>query len=178
MTLGVTVSIGGALAMAVVSTLGDFIWATWIPSHRPVYGLIHGTLLFLCIGLYLGALTNRQGIGAIVGAIIGGLAAASFYGMASSAGYSIMFVVWMAAWIALGLLNGCLKRRKIEIRAALARGALAAVGSGVAFYLISGIWFPFDPEGWDYLAHFTGWTLAYFFGFAALLVNKEIPQPG
>ena len=47
-------AIGGAAAIAAVSTLGDFIWATWIPEHLPLYGLIHGTLLFLSIGLYLG----------------------------------------------------------------------------------------------------------------------------
>jgi len=53
MTPGVTASIGGALAIAAVSTLGDFIWATWIPRHLPVYGLIHGAVLFLSIGLFL-----------------------------------------------------------------------------------------------------------------------------
>ena len=30
-----------------------------------------------------------------------------------------------------------------------------------------------DPEGWDQLAHFGGWTLAYYSGFAALLVEKK-----
>lgn len=173
MTSGVTASIGGAVAIAAVSTLGDFVWATWIPAHRPLYGLIHGAVLFLCIGFYLGALTNRQGIGAMAGALIGGLAAGSFYVMASFAGYSIMFVVWMAAWIALGLLNERLNRREIEIRAAFARGALAAVASGAAFYLISGIWFPFNPKGWDYLLHFASWTLVYFPGFAALRVARR-----
>ena len=46
----------GALLIAAVSTLGDFIWAGLHLRHRPLYGLSHGTLLFLCIGLYLGAL--------------------------------------------------------------------------------------------------------------------------
>ncbi len=173
MPSGVRASIGGAVAMAAVSTLGDFAWATWIPEHRPAYGLIHGSLLFLCIGIYLGALTNKPWTGAIAAALIGGLAAASYYVMAPFSGRSIMFVVWIVAWVALGVLNESLKRREIEIRSALARGALAAVGSGAAFYLISGIWFPFDPEGWDYLSHFAGWTLAYFSGFAALLVARK-----
>ena len=26
-------------AIAVVSTFGDFVWATWIPCHRVIYGL-------------------------------------------------------------------------------------------------------------------------------------------
>ena len=39
---GIAASIIGALAIAVVSTAGDFIWAMWIPRHRPIYGLTHG----------------------------------------------------------------------------------------------------------------------------------------
>ncbi len=173
MPSGVRASIGGAVAIAAVSTLGDLAWATWIPEHRPAYGLIHGSLLFLCIGIYVGALTNKPWTGAIAAALIGGLAAASYYVMAPFSGRSIMFVVWIVAWVALGVLNESLKRCEIEIRSALARGALAAVGSGAAFYLISGIWRPFSPEGWDYLSHFAGWTLASFSRFAALLVARK-----
>ena len=83
-----------------------------------------------------------------------------------------MFFLWFATWIALGVLNERLIRRKIHIRAALARGVLAAVASGMAFYLVSGIWFPFDPQGWDYLVHFGAWTVAYLPGFAALLIAR------
>ena len=35
----------GTLAIAAVSTLGDYIWATSTPEHRPVFGLAHGTIL-------------------------------------------------------------------------------------------------------------------------------------
>ena len=172
MQSGVTASILGAVALASVSTLGDFVWATWIPRHRPLYGLTHGALLFLCIGLFLGTLTQRRVLGALTGALIGFLAAGSFYLLAPLAGYSVMFVVWFVVWIALGLFNERLNRRQAPFRAAVVRGLLAAAGSGVAFYLISGIWFPFNPRGWDYLAHFAGWTVAYFPGFAALLVRR------
>jgi len=89
-----------------------------------------------------------------------------------------MFFLWFATWIALGVLNERLKGLGIKIRAALARGVLAAMGSGVAFYLVSGIWFPFDPEGWDYLVHFGAWTVAYLPGFAALLIAKKTDQSG
>ena len=170
---GVTASIIGALAIAGVSTLGDFVWATWIPRHRPLYGLTHGALLFLCIGLFLGTLTQKRVLGTLTGALIGFLAAGSFYLLAPLAGYSIMFVVWFAVWIALGLFNERLHGRHAAVPAAVARGLLAAIGSGVAFYLISGIWFPFDPHGWDYLAHFAGWTVAYLPGFLALLLSPR-----
>ena len=87
-----------------------------------------------------------------------------------------MFFLWFAAWIALGVLNERLTGPGIKVRAALARGVFAAVGSGVAFYLVSGIWFPFNPQGWDYLVHFGAWTVAYLPGFGALLVVKTTKQ--
>ena len=122
MISGVQASIGGAVTIAAASTLGDFIWATWIPRHLPLYGLTHGTVLFLSIGLFLGALHNRPAVGALSGAVIGGLAAASFYLLAPVAGYSVMFLVWIGVWVALGGLNERLMRRKVEIRVALMRG--------------------------------------------------------
>ena len=173
MTSGVQESVGGALAIAGVSTLGDFLWASVLPRPHPAaYGLIHGGILFLCIGLILGTPAGRRGLGAIGGVVIGALGAAGFYLMAPVAGYSVLFVLWVAVWIALGVLNERLNRQP-KVRAAFARGMLAAVASGVAFYLISGIWFPFHPRGWDYLVHFGAWTLAYFPGFAALLVARR-----
>jgi hypothetical protein len=57
MISGVTRSLAGAATIATVSTLGDFLWANVIPEHRPLYGIAHGTILFACIGLYLGGPT-------------------------------------------------------------------------------------------------------------------------
>jgi hypothetical protein len=172
MKSGIAASIAGALVIAAVSTLGDFIWATWIPRHRPIYGLTHGTLLFLSIGLYLGFLAKRPMAGAIIGALEGASAAGSFYVLAPSTGFPVMFIIWFAVWVALGVLNEWISGRRPFSRAAIGRGLVAAVGFGVIFYLISGIWFPFDPTGWDYLAHFAGWTAAYFVGLGALCVNR------
>ena len=179
MTSGVRASITGAASIAAVSTLGDFLWVTWELQNRPLNGILHGSLLFLCIGLYLGVLARKHLTGAISGALIGGLAAGGFYLIAPVLGRSAMFFLYFAAWIALGFLNQRLTRREVpgtNIRAAFGRGVLAAVGSGVAFYLVSGIWFPFDPQGWDYLAHFGAWTVAYLPGFAALLVTREVSR--
>lgn len=167
------ITIVSSLAIAGLSTLGDFVWATWIPQHMVVYGLAHGTLLFCAIGLVLGVLADRPGPGAMAGAAIGALAAGTFYVGAPLAGYSMMFVVWFAAWIALGLLYARLSGRHADARVVLTRGALAAAASGLAFYSISGIWMPFDPQGWDYLLHFAAWTMAYFPGFAGLLLARS-----
>jgi len=166
---GVRAAIVGAVLIAAVSTLGDFIWAGFGLRHRPAYGLAHGTLLFLCIGLYLGVTARRPALGAFAGALIGFAAAGSFYLLAPLAGYSVMFLVWFGLWIALGAFNGWLNGQ-IKLGGAFVRGIIAAVLSGLAFYLVSGIWLPFDPKGWDYLAHFGAWTLAYLPGFAALFI--------
>jgi hypothetical protein len=170
--------VAGALLIAAVSTLGDFIWAGLHLRHRPLYGLSHGTLLFLCIGLYLGALAKQPSSGALWGAVIGLIAAGSFYVLAPVAGYSVMFLVWAFVWLALAILAGRILRRANPMRwnEVLGRGVFAAIGSGVAFYLISGIWRPFNPRGWDYVTHFLSWTVAYLPGFAALMTAHDPKQ--
>jgi hypothetical protein len=173
MAKGIQAALGGALAIAAVSTLGDFLWVEWELQNTPRNGVLHGALLFLCVGGYLGALTRKHLTGAAAGALIGGLAAAGYYLIRPVAGRVVMFLLYFGVWIALGFLNQRLAPGKINTGAALGRGLLAAVGSGVAFYLVSGIWFPFDPEGWDYLVHFSAWTVAYLPGFAALLVARQ-----
>src|SRR5262249_44854717 len=155
----------------------DYLWANLIPHHVPIYGLLHGTLLFLIVGEYLGALANKAATGALGGSLLGFLAAGSFYVLRPMLGYSAMFVLYFAVWAALGLLNGRILRaadpggpeRTIVV---LARRALAAIGTGVAFYAVSGIWFPFNPHGWDYAVHYLSWFVAYLPAFAALLIQN------
>ena len=170
---GVAATIAGSVVIAAVSTLGDFIWAAGHLRHRPEYGLTHGTLLFLAIGLFLGILARRPAVGAMWGAALGFVAAGSFYVLAPLVGYSAMFVVWIAMWLALAVLYVRLSERQVGWGAVLGRGAAAAVTSGMAFYAISGIWRPFDPQGWDYAVHLGAWTLAYLPGFAALLMSQN-----
>jgi hypothetical protein len=170
---GFAASIGGALAMAAVSTVGDFIWANWIARPRMIFGLTHGTVLFLCMGFYLGAIARKPAIGAVAGALIGFIAAGSFYLLAPLAGYSVMFFVWVALWAAFGALHRWLQRERGTVRHTFLRGAAAALSSGLAFYAISGIWRPFHPHGWDYGVHFVAWTIAFLPGFLALTVSKS-----
>ncbi|HUP41201.1 MAG TPA: hypothetical protein VM115_13840 [Vicinamibacterales bacterium] len=145
----------GALLIAAVSTLGDFVWAGL--HLRFVYGLAHGTILFFCLGAYFGSLQRNTAKGVFYGAAIGLAAAGSFYMLEPVAGYSVMFFVWAFVWIALAFVAG----------GPLRRGVLAIVGSGAGFYL-SDIWRPLNPEGWDYALQFLSWTIAYLPGFLAL----------
>ena len=163
------------MVLAAASTCGDYLWANLIPHHRPIYGLAHGTLLFLVVGEYLGAVVNKTAIGALGGALLGFLAAGSFYVLRPALGYSAMFILYFAVWAALGVLNGRILRGASDregMGMVLARSALAAIGTGVAFYAVSGIWFPFNPHGWDYAVHFLAWFAAYLPAFAALLIQN------
>jgi hypothetical protein len=175
--LGLAAALVGAALTALVSTLGDWVWATWIPRHRPVFGLAHGTLLCLWIGLFLGLLAARPGRGALGGAAIGFLCAGGFYALAPFAGYSAMFVLWSVLWMLLGALYGRVLIRQDRLGSALLRGALAAVGSGLAFYAISDIWLAPPPGGPRYPVHLVSWTLAYLPGFLALLLRRQPPTP-
>jgi hypothetical protein len=166
-----------SVSIAAVSTLGDFVWATWLPEHRAVYGIAHGLLLFCAVGLIFGVLSGRPGAGAAAGAAIGACAAGAYYLLSSFFGYSAMFVVWFLVWMALGMSYARLSGGTAPARVVLARGAMAAAASGLAFYLISGIWMPFDPQGLDYAVHFAAWTFAYFPGFAALLLARSQGHP-
>lgn len=162
----------GALVTAAVSTLGDYLWANVLPHHLPVYWFAHAIVLFLTVGACLGWPTRKPLAGAIGAALIGCLATLGFYILQPLMGYSAMFVLFVALWLALGVLTGRVLQRHDSMRAVLVRSMLAAVGSGLGFYAISGIWFPFNPHGWDYALHFACWTIAYFPGFAALLIRR------
>jgi hypothetical protein len=160
----------GALLLGALNTFGDFVWARFISSHRAVFGLAHGTLLLMAVGLYLGVLRGRPGLGAVAGATVGLLAAASFYALAPLLGYSAMFVSWMALWIGFAFLDAKLLGAAAP-RETLVRGVLAAIGSGIAFWAISGIWLRPAPGGPRYAYNFACWTLAFLPGFLALLLR-------
>lgn len=162
-----------ALALAALSTLLDFVWATWIPEHKPLLGLAHGALVGAAIGLALGLARGRPTAGLLGGAAIVLGAALGFYALARLIGYSAMFVLWMALWLAFAVLGGRWLGSRHSLREALTRGVLAAVGSGVAFYLVSGIWTRFDPRAIDYVHNFACWTLVFLPGFLALLVERD-----
>jgi hypothetical protein len=174
----------GALALGALMTIGDFIWANWRVRHTVVHGVVHGMAVFLAIGLILGGRTGAPLLGGVAGVVAGAAAAGSFYLFAPLLGYAAMFVSWVLVWIALGLIYLWLQTRAAAraaggasssiasgslVKDGFGRGVVAALASGAAFYAVSGMWFPFNPAGWDYLVHFGSWTVAFLPGFAALL---------
>ena len=164
----------GALVTAAVSTVGDYLWANVLPHRQPIYWFAHAIVLFLTVGFCLGLPSRKPVVGALGAAAIGCAATGGFYFLRPVMGYPAMFPLFVGLWLGLGLLTGRFLEKHERASEILARSALAAVGSGVGFYAISGIWMPFNPHGWDYARHFLYWTIAYVPAFAALLTRRSV----
>jgi hypothetical protein len=169
----VAAALAGALVMAAVSTLGDAVWFELGVPHRTIYGLAHGGLLCLAIGLYLGVVFNRPRPGGGAGAAIGLVAAGTYYAVAPLTGYAAMFVIWMALWVLFAWLADRLRGGRSDVSGLLVRGLVSAVASGLAFYAISGIWLERPSGGRNYAVHFLSWTIAFFPAFAVLLYPRR-----
>jgi hypothetical protein len=128
-----------AVVTAAVSTVGDYLWANVLPHGPQVYWFAHAIILFLTIGACLGLPSRRPLAGAAGAVVIGCLATAGFWVLRPIVGYAgSLFLLFTLLWVALGVLTGRVLQRRDNIGAVLVRSALAAVGSGLAFYAISG----------------------------------------
>ena len=156
-----------SICLGAVMTIGDWLWAALQIRHRVVYGLVHGALMCLCVGIAVGARAGRPAPAALAGPIIGVIAAASFYALAPMIRWNAMFPAWMLLWILFALLQQRLAKSE-SIGTAVLRGVGAAVVSGTAFYAISGIWINDSHTNPNLIRHFGAWTVAFLPGFAAL----------
>lgn len=163
-----------ALAMGVVSTFGDFVWEALGLQHRMWYGLVHGAVICLSIGAVIGIRERRIVPAIAAGPLIGLLAAGGFYLLAPWLRYAAMFPMWMLFWLCFALLQGWLQRATPRgLRTVALRGLAAAVLSGAAFYMISGIWTERSPAGPNYLRHFLAWSFAFLPGFLSLFAGRR-----
>jgi hypothetical protein len=155
-----------ALALGAVMTIGDFAWAALHIRHRVVYGVVHGAVVCLCIAIAIGVRAGKPARAAIAGPLIGVLAALAFYALVPALGWSALFPAWMLFWILFAMLQQHLT--KDERRAAAAgRGVLAAILSGIAFYLVSDIWIH-EARHTNLAVHFAAWSFAFLPGFLVL----------
>jgi len=89
-------------------------------------------------------------------------------------GLGAMFPAWMLLWILFAVLQHRLQETE-TLGSSLIRGIAAALLSGVAFYLISGIW---TRGGAPNLArHFASWSFAFLPGFLALFFCAGSKDP-
>lgn len=160
-----------SLLLGAVMTVGDWAWAALELRHRVAYGLIHGALMCLCLGLAVGVRAGRPAPAALAGPVIGIIAAAAFYALAPMLRWSAMFPAWMLLWILFALLQQRLSAQE-AMSTALLRGIAAALLSGAAFYAISGIWINDSHSDPNLLLHFGAWTIAFLPGFVALFFRK------
>lgn len=167
-----TAPIGAALTLGALSTAGDWIWARWIADGAIIPGIVHGLLFFAALALVLGwAAGSRQVTNRLLGTLppTGLVLAAAFYPFARVIGYlGALLVAWTGMWLALALLQRRAKGGEGSVRQAVLRGTAAAVGSGLAFWAVSGMWTrPADETG--YGLRFVYWTVAFLPGLLALL---------
>jgi hypothetical protein len=164
------------LVVAAVATFGDWIWATFLSQHVMAAGLIHGALLCLAIGAVIGLPHGKVATAALAGIVIGFAAAGLFYLLAPMLRYSAMFPAWFALWVLFGVLAHKLAPGT-PLRLAITRGIIAGVASGLAFYLVSGMWTRWNPATINYVDHAARWIAAFAPGFFALQGGRRAGVP-
>ena len=156
-----------SLFLGAVMALGDYAWAALRLQHRVAYGLGHGAVMCLCLGIAIGVHVRRPAAAALAGPVIGVLAGGAFYLLAPWLRMAAMFPAWMLLWILFALLQQRLRAGE-RVIAAAARGSVAAVLSGLAFYAISSIWTGPSHDAPNLAVHFAAWSFAFLPGFLVL----------
>ena len=163
-----------ALAMGVICTLGDFLWAWWQIPHKTVYGIVHGALMCVCVGAILGFLAGG-GRAALIGAGLclsaGILISAAFYPLYEWIGNGAMFLCWMLLWLAFALVHRRLVGSGESLGRVSVRGLLTALTSASGFYPVYLLWT--NPPDGDYYLFLAAWTVAFLPGFFCLMVGHQ-----
>jgi len=162
------------LVVALVATIGDYIWFEYGVRHKTTAGIVHGAALLLAVGVVLGHAAGALARGSLGGIVAGVAGALAFYAVAGTLGYlGGLIAAWAFMWIVLAAINAWLRQGVGRVGEWIARGVVAAVASGAAFYFVSGIWTEHAPAGGrNYVWHLVAWTLAWAPGLWALTFSK------
>jgi hypothetical protein len=163
------------VVVATIATFGDWVWAAFLSRHVAVAGMVHGALLCLAMGAVLALPSRRIVPGAAAGIGVGIAAAALFYLLAPVLRMGAMLPAWFALWVMLSVVTRSLGVSRRPWPQTLARGVLAGLLSGAAFYLVSGMWTAWDPTRINYADHFARWAFAFAPGFLALQAARSAP---
>lgn len=171
--------VAGILGVALVATLADYIWYTLHIRHSMVAGIIHGAVLLTAVGAVLGLHAGRVAKGLPIGALAGVGGALTYYllvALVDGRTYgSAIPAAWVALWLILALLDGRWLRapERQPWRAIAIRGALAAVLSGVAFFMVMNtLWGRPPASGRNYAVQFAAWAVAWAPGLLALTLVR------
>jgi len=170
----------GILGVALVATLGDYTWYTLGVRHSITTGIIHGAVLLTAVGAVLGLDAGRLLRGLPIGTLSGVGGALIYYVLVAlvdrrTYGTAIP-AAWIAMWLLIALLDGRWLRapqRRPWAEIAM-RGVLAAVVSGIAFYLVMNtLWGRPPATGRNYLLQFAAWAVAWGPGLLALTLRWD-----
>ena len=167
--------------VAAVATAGDYVWYTWGVRHTMVAGLVHGAILLMAVGGTLGASAGRVLKGLPIGAIAGVGGALSYYALVMvmdrrTYGTAIP-VAWVVMWLLVAVLDGRWLRAPARRSWAnlTIRGLIAAIGGGLAFYLVlDTLWGRAPAGGRNYVVQFGAWAFAWAPGLIALVAGSRV----
>jgi uncharacterized membrane protein (UPF0136 family) len=169
----------GIVLVALVSTLGDYVWYEFGVRHRVAVGILHGAVLLMAVGGVVGLAARRVAAGLPIGAAagIGGAIAYYVIDMVARGGVAMM-AAWAICWLLLAVGEGRLlqwpQRPWSEV---VVRGGLAAILGGLSFYVVVNILWGRPPAGGrNYLVQFAAWTFAWAPGILALVAGRSQAQ--
>jgi hypothetical protein len=169
----------GILGVALVATLGDYIWYTLHIRHSIVTGIIHGAVVLTAVGAVLGLDAGRVLKGLPIGALSGVGGALIYYLLVAlvdrrTYGAAIP-AAWVGMWLLVALLDGRWLRapQRRPWREIAMRGMLAAVLSGIAFWLVLNTLWGRSATGKNYFAQFAAWVVAWAPGLLALTLGRS-----
>lgn len=171
-----SLAVACAAVLGLLSTFGDWVWEHYIPDGSILPGVAHGVVIFVALALLLGWASGLPGVTRkllLTLPIAGLLLAAVFYPLAYAMGYlGALLATWVGMWLSLALLQRWARGGREAFSRATLRAVVAAIGSGLAFWAISGIWT--DPASHtSYLQRLLYWSFAFLPGFAALLIGQH-----
>jgi hypothetical protein len=160
--------------VALVATVGDYIWFEYGVRHTAVHGVLHGAALLCAVGFVLGRHAGATLRGTLGGVFAGVAGALAFYAVAGVLGYlGALIAAWAFTWIALAVVGAWIRGQVTPVLRWLVPGLLAALGSGITFYLVSGIWTDHPPGGRNYLWHLIAWSVAWGPGITVLTWKRQ-----
>jgi hypothetical protein len=174
----------GILGVALVATLADYTWYTLHVRHSITTGIIHGALLLTSVGAVLGLDAGRVMRGLPIGALAGVGGALIYYllvALVDQRTYgSAIPASWVALWLIVAVLDGRWLRapERRPWRVIAIRGALAAVLSGVAFFMVMNtLWGRPPATGRNYALQFGAWVVAWAPGVLAMILSRSSRAP-
>lgn len=171
-----------AAVLGVVSSFGDWLWTNYIPDGAVIPGVAHGLAIFVLLAGVLAWAAGGPGVWRrLLGALplAGLLLAALFYPIAYLTGYlPALLITWFLMWLVLAFAQRWARGGSEPASRAALRGFVAAIGSGLAFWSISGIWTEAPPQAPNYLLRALQWSYAFLPGFLALLLWQARTQKG